>query len=177
MKNKSRRSPVSVICSALGTLLILLLIALCIPLTIPRFLGYEPYTVVTGSMEPEIPVGSLVYIHHTDAALAQPGDVVAFYGARDSAAIITHRVVENHVVMGEIITKGDANQTNDMNPVKYNNFIGTVILAVPKLGTAAQILTSTDGKTAIACVIGFAVVLHVISIIIDKEKTSNISKS
>ena len=116
----------SVLCSALGTLLIIVLIAVCVPLTVPQFWGYHVYAVVTGSMEPEIPVGSLVYIQRSDAAQAQPGDVVAFYGARDSAAIITHRVVENHVVMGEIITKGDANQTNDMNPVAYENFIGTV---------------------------------------------------
>jgi len=164
---------VSVLCSALGTLLIIILIAVCVPLTIPQFLGYQVYTVVTGSMEPEIPVGSLVYIQRTDAAQAQPGDVVAFYGARDSAAIITHRVVENHVVMGEIITKGDANQTNDMNPVAYENFIGTVTVSMPKLGAVAQVLTSKDGKTAAACVIGLAVVLHVISIILDKDKTSN----
>ena len=90
----NRTSPVSVLCSALGTLLILILIAVCVPLTIPQFLGYQVYTVVTGSMEPELPVGSLVYIRRTDAAEAQPGDVVAFYGARDSAAIITHRVEE-----------------------------------------------------------------------------------
>ena len=71
--------------------------------------------------------------------------------------------------MGEIITKGDANQTNDMNPVAYENFIGTVTVSVPELGTVAQILTSKEGKAAAACVIGMAVVLHVISIILDKR--------
>lgn len=172
MKKRNRRSPVSVLCSALGTLLIILLIAVCVPLTIPQFLGYQVYTVVTGSMEPEMPVGSLVYIQRTDAAQAQPGEIVAFYGARDSAAIITHRVVENRVVMGEIITKGDANQTNDMNPVEYENFIGTVTVSIPKLGSVAQIMTSVEGKTAAACVIALAVVLHVISIILDKDKNS-----
>ena len=32
---------------------------------------------------------------------------IAFYGGKDTNAIITHRVVENRVVMGEFITKGE----------------------------------------------------------------------
>ena len=169
MKKSSRRSPVSVICSALGTLLIILLIILCVPLTVPQLWGYQVYTVVSGSMEPEIPVGSLVYIQRTDAAEAKPNEVVAFYGARDSAAIITHRVVENHTVMGEIITKGDANQNNDMNPVEYEDFIGTVKTTIPKLGTVALVLTSAEGKTAAVCGIALAIVLHVIAMIFDRK--------
>lgn len=160
----------SVFCSALGTLLLILLIVFCIPLTVPKLFGYELYTVISGSMEPEIPVGSLVCIQAADPADAQAGDVIAFYGAKDSAAIVTHRVVENHVVMGEIITKGDANQTNDMNPVDYSNFIGIVEMTIPKLGLAAQILTSFEGKAAAAGVIGLAVVFHTIAMIIDGRR-------
>jgi len=161
---------VSAVCSALGTLILILLIVLCLPLTIPRLLGYEMYTVISGSMEPEIPVGSLVCIKQTAPEDAKEGDIIAFYGARDSAAIITHRVVENHVLSGEIITKGDANKTNDMNPVDYENFIGTVEISIPELGTAAQLLTSMQGKTAAAALIGLAVVLHAIAMFLDSQK-------
>ena len=146
------------------------MIVLCIPLTLPKVFGYEMYTVISGSMEPEIPIGSLVCIKGTEPADAKEGDVIAFYGARDSAAIVTHRVVENHVVMGEIITKGDANQTNDMNPVDYDNFIGRVELSIPKLGLAAQIFTSFEGKVAAAGVIGLAVILFSISLLIDGRR-------
>lgn len=166
-KKANKRNPVSVICSALGTLLLIGTIVLCIPLTVPKLLGYEMYTVISGSMEPEIPVGSLVCIKNSVPEEAQSGDIVAFYGGKDSAAIITHRVVENHVVVGELITKGDANETNDMNPVDYDNFIGTVELSIPGLGLAAQMITSFEGKMAAAGVLGLALILYSISTLLD----------
>lgn len=130
------------VCSALGTILLIVLIVGCLPLTVPRIFGYQLYTVISGSMEPEIPVGSLVYIKGMEPEDVEEKDVIAFYGGRDSNAIITHRVVENRVVMGEFITKGDANQTEDMNPVDYNEFIGRVELSIPAVGGIAQSLTS-----------------------------------
>ena len=167
MKKSKNRSPVSAVCSALGTLILIILIIVCIPLTVPKFLGYQLYTVVTGSMEPEIPVGSLVVIKESDPKDAQPEEVVAFYGVRDSEAIVTHRVVENRVIMGQLITKGDANATNDMNPVPYDNFIGTVKWSVPGVGIVAQVFTSFEGKMAAGGMIGIALVLHAVSMLID----------
>ena len=97
------------------------------PITATRLFGYDAYSVVSGSMEPAIPTGSLVYVQETAPEDMKEDDVIAFYGAKDSNAIITHRVVENKVVMGEFITKGDANKTEDMNAVPYSNFIGKVV--------------------------------------------------
>ncbi len=50
------------LCNLLGTLILVLVIASCLPLTVPRLFGYEIYEVVSGSMEPEIPVGSVIYV-------------------------------------------------------------------------------------------------------------------
>ena len=50
------------LCNIAGTLILLSVIASCLPVTVPRFMGYEIYNVVSGSMEPAIPTGSLVYI-------------------------------------------------------------------------------------------------------------------
>ena len=44
MNRKERKSPVAVLCSALGTVLLILLVALCLPLTLPRVMGYEIYS-------------------------------------------------------------------------------------------------------------------------------------
>lgn len=169
-KRENKKSPVAAICSALGTILLIIIIVLCIPVTIPKAMGYEAYTVVSGSMEPEIPTGSLVLIKGTEAREVQAGDVIAFYGGPDSNAIITHRVVENSVVMGEFITKGDANEKEDMNPVAYSEFIGKVELSIPMLGVAAQILTSQEGKIAAACVIVVAVLLHLLAGVLDRRR-------
>ncbi len=169
-KTDKKKSPVSAICSALGTTLLVIIILICIPLTLPKFLGYEAFTVISGSMEPEIPVGSLVFIGTCEPQEAAVGDVIAFYGGSDSNAIITHRVVENRVVMGEIITKGDANEQNDINPVKYDQFIGRAELSVPQVGAMAQFFTGTTGKIAAGCAIGSALILHLMAAILDKKE-------
>ena len=160
MNRKERKSPVAVLCSALGTVLLILLVALCLPLTLPRVMGYDIYTVVSGSMEPAIPTGSLVYIENAQPEEIKEGDVIAFYGARDSAAVITHRVVENNTLMGQFTTKGDANEKEDIKPVEYREFIGKVSYSIPMLGWAAQTLTSPAGKTGAGGVIAAALALH-----------------
>ena len=172
-KKQSKKSPVPAICSVLGTAILIFIILICIPFTIPKFLGGQIYTVISGSMEPEIPVGSLVYVEGAQPEDMEVGDVVAFYGGRDANAIITHRVVENRLIMGEFITKGDANQTNDMNPVDYDNFIGKVEWSLPEVGVIAQILTGREGKIAAGSMIGLAVVLHLIEAFLDRGKEKN----
>lgn len=169
MKDKKRKNPLAVICSALGTILLIVVIAACIPLTVPRLMGYQIYTVVTGSMEPEIPVGSMVYVKSINPKELQEKDVVAFYGGRDTNAIITHRVVDNNEISGQITTKGDANKTEDMNPVSYSDVIGIVEYTIPKAGALAQAFTSSKGKIAAACVVGAAVILHIVASISERK--------
>ena len=167
---KNKKNPVAAICSALGTLLLIVLVVACLPLTVPKVLGYQVYTVISGSMEPAIPTGSLVYIKDMEPRDVADGDVIAFYGGHDSNAIITHRVVKNRVVMGEFITKGDANEKEDMNPIPYANFLGRVELSVPVVGELAQMLTSLEGKIAAASMIGLAVILQLIAAVLDRRR-------
>lgn len=157
---ENRKSSVAMIFSTLGTVLLILIIIICIPLTVPRLFGYEAYHVISGSMEPEIPIGSLVFIKEMEASDVEKEDVIAFYGGSSSSAIITHRVVENRVVMGEFITKGDANEANDMNPVDYDEFIGKVVWSVPLLGTLAQFLAIGTGKWIAIGVIGVILLFY-----------------
>lgn len=169
-KKKNARQRLSSILSALGTILLVLLVLSCLPLTLPKLFGYHIYSVVSGSMEPAIPVGSLVYIQEMEPGEAEEGEIVAFYGARDSASIITHRVVENRPMMGELITKGDANPENDMNPVPYENFIGKVVRRIPGAGKAAEVFTSASGKALAGGVIAAAVILQLLAAAIGAGK-------
>ena len=68
------------LCSALSILLLVMVVGICIPMTIPRLFGYEAYTVVSGSMEPAIPVGSVVYARQTSPQEIAVGEVIVFYG-------------------------------------------------------------------------------------------------
>lgn len=163
-KNRSKKNPVAAICGTLGTVLLIFLILACVPLTVPRMFGYQIYTVVSGSMEPAIPTGSLVYIKAVPAEEIMEDDVIAFYGVMDTTSIITHRVVSNSTNMGEFITKGDANDTKDMNPVPYDNYIGKVMVHIPVVGGVAQTFTNGPGKFLALCMIGAAVLLEVIAV-------------
>lgn len=147
--------------SFIGTVLLIVAIAACLGLAAPRFAGIDQYVVVTGSMEPAIPVGSMVYSAQTDPSTLSQGDVIVFYTGDNDGTPVTHRVVENNIANGELITKGDANEQNDLSPVLYANVIGKMVLHVPMLGYIAAPMTSLMGKIAMGCVILAAYLLTV----------------
>jgi signal peptidase len=167
-RNPQKRNPLAGFFRLIGTILLVVIVLVCVPIAIPNYLGYQVYTVISGSMEPAIPVGSLVYVRQEEPETIAEDDVIAFYGAGAESAITTHRVVANHVVEGEFVTKGDANDSNDINPIPYANLIGKVIYTVPYLGTVAEILVDDRGKMIAAAVILVAVILHLIASLLDK---------
>lgn len=154
----------------LGELLLIGVILICIPLTLPRLFGYEVYSVVSGSMEPAIPTGSLVYIKEAEPETIEEKEVIAFYSPSNEDAIITHRVVTNKVVSGEFETKGDANQANDPQPVPYANLVGRVTLSIPIAGKLLAGIVTTEGKIMIVAVVAVSVILQIIAGMISKKK-------
>ena len=162
MQNRKKQIAAKV-CSVIGTLLLLVAILVCIPLTLPRLAGYQIYHVISGSMEPAIPVESVVYVKNIAPADIQKKDVIAFHSVLGEEAIITHRVVSNNRVAGEIVTKGDANAKEDMEPVSYENVLGKVVLTVPVLGKILATIATIQGKAAVGSVILLALLLHVIA--------------
>ena len=169
-RNRQKKSPVAAVCSVLGTLLLIIIVATYLPITIPRAFGYEIYTVISGSMEPAIPTGSLVYVKYIQPEEIQTEDVIAFYGTDADGSIVTHRVGSNSAAMGNFITKGDANRDNDMNPIPYANYIGKVQLSVPKLGGIFQTITGTNGKIAAVSMIGLAIVLEILAAVLQGKR-------
>ena len=131
------------LCNVIGTLILIAVIGISVPLSIPRLLGYEVYYVESGSMEPTLPVGSVVYVENIDPREAETDDIVAFHY---DSVVVTHRVVQNQYFSEELITKGDANQTQDINPVSYNQFIGRVKYHVPYIGPIMMVAASDIGK-------------------------------
>lgn len=139
-------------CNFVGILIILAVIVTAVPLALPRYLGYEIYNVVTGSMEPEIPTGSVIYVSQIAPEEIKSGDIIAFYSG-DGESVVCHRVVENRIVEGEFITKGDANPREDINAVTYGELIGIVVRHFPVVGDLMALYSSTVGKIY---VLGFA---------------------
>ena len=143
VRPKKGRKVLPALCNLLGTLILVLVIVACLPMVVPQAMGYQVYNIVSGSMAPAIPIGSVIFVERVEATEVQPDDVIAFYSGN---SVITHRVVSNQVVEGTFITKGDANETEDLAPIPYSMLAGRVVKHYPVLGLVMEILTTTAGK-------------------------------
>ena len=135
------------IVKSLGILIAVAVILLYIPITVPKLLGYESYGITSGSMAPAINTGTLVFARATEPETLKTGDVIVYstYGEGD---FVTHRVQENDIDYRMLITKGDANATEDLSPISYDSVIGKVEFHIPLLGYIAPWLSTGSGKTA-----------------------------
>ena len=132
-----------VVCRIFGTVILLAVLAVCLPLSVPKLLGYQAYDVVSGSMDPAIPVHSVVLVQPAAPEELQPGEIVAY---RSGSSVVIHRLVENHIVEGELVTKGDANAEPDPLKVEYAGVLGTVTAHIPFIGIYAGALNTLPGK-------------------------------
>ena len=149
------------LCGILGTLILVAVIAVSAPLTVPRLLGYEMYQVLSGSMEPAIPVGSVIYVKQSVPEEIQAGEIIAFF--REEGDVVTHRVVDNHTVERELITKGDANEIQDFQPVPYNALIGRVERHIPVVGSFMGLLAGNIGKAYLLCLTACGVMFNILA--------------
>lgn len=140
-----------------GTVILILMIAAVLPLTLPKLFGLQLFQILSGSMEPTLPVHSVIYVKDCDPAALQSGDIITFRFDSGSDLVETHRVVSVDTVSNSIVTKGDANETNDQTQVRFDSVVGTVIFHLPLLGLLSQFIHSSQGIAV--CVVIFASVL------------------
>jgi signal peptidase I len=100
---------------AVRLVLLTIVVALAAPLA-PLALGWQVYAVEGASMEPSIPLGSLITVRPTSASELEVGDVITFVDSTHRQSRITHRVSAIDVSDGRksIRTRGDANTTEDV---------------------------------------------------------------
>lgn len=133
-----------------------------------RILGFTPYAVLSGSMEPAFHVGSLIYVKSVDPEDIKVGDAITFrLSGEDTAA--THRVIEIDRENQCFYTKGDANETPDASPVPYSSVLGRAVFTVPKLGLFSSWLSSAQGKYAAISGVGLLLLLIILPEILFKE--------
>jgi len=102
-----------------------------------HLLGYSGFMVLSGSMQREIPEGSLVITKSVDPSVIEIGDDITF--VKDDNITVTHRVVniiEDYQDSGSrgFQTKGLENPNPDSDVVHAGNVIGLVKLSIPELG-------------------------------------------
>ena len=116
--------------------------------------NYEPllslYTIVSGSMEPNIRVYDVILDKRVDKPEdIKIGDVITFRStsAISKGLVVTHRVIDIRLVNGkyEYVTKGDYNPTPDGATAKFENIIGRVVMKFPQLGRIQFFLATKMG--------------------------------
>ncbi len=103
----------------------------------PAATGSTPLTVLTGSMQPAYPPGTLIIVKPINAADIRIGDPITYQIESGKPAVVTHRVIS--VTSGSdgsasFITQGDANNAPDGKPVIPEQIRGKVWYALPYLG-------------------------------------------
>jgi signal peptidase len=112
-------------------------------ITLPSVFGYKSLTVVSGSMEPTLGVGSVVIDEVISPLEARPGDIVTFKDPLRPRQL-THRLqkvrVEGDTVY--MVTQGDANDVPERWTVQRDGQIGRVVAHLPKLGYVRSWMSS-----------------------------------
>lgn len=130
--------------------------------------GIQIYTVVSGSMEPEIHVGSVCFIDtEVPYEQIQEGDVIAY---SKGELLVTHRVTG--VSEQGLETKGDANAHSDGISTTKRNYRGRNIGAIPYLGYAMMFLQTERGKIIILTGLAAFVILTALT----DQKEQNIQE-
>jgi len=138
--------------------IILLMTAAVLTFLAPRF-GWRVDAIFSGSMEPEIKVGSVVVTRPVEPETVRLGDIITFNSPL-SETPTTHRVVS--VEEGSELcfqTRGDANEDADPATVPAQNVLGKVCFHVPYFGYVSQFAKTPLGFMLLLCVPGLVIIV------------------
>lgn len=136
---------VSILCIVLSVL-ILLTVIFTGKGKAPKIMGYTLFRVMTGSMEPQIPVNAMIMVKEVSPEQLKEGDVISFYSRDPSlqGQVNTHRIVSIEQVDGEyhFRTRGDANNVEDKYETLQGDLIGKVVYSSYRWGQVVRLLSN-----------------------------------
>ena len=154
VKVKKIKTVISIIAYCLIVPLLIYNISLIIqaivsPNKTPSFLGIKTYTIVSGSMEPQLKIGDIAIVKEVGDQELRVDDVISF---RQGQSIVTHRIIEIKEKDDEkiYITKGDGNNIEDNGEATYDQIEGKVIGRIPFLGKVSRVL---QGKVTMIVIV------------------------
>ena len=146
---KKKETAPNKIAQALSTAVVALAVAAAVLAVALRLMGWQLFTVLSGSMEPVYPVGSVICVKPADVLALGVGDDITFLV--NEKVVATHRIVE--VLADEadgaavfFRTQGIANNAPDANPVHSKNVLGTPVYCIPWLGWAVNFVQTPPGS-------------------------------
>jgi len=163
---QGKENPIKRRINVLITGLLILAVLLCMWVTVQviskgyaNVFGFSMFRVVTGSMEPTMPVGALLICRQVDMDTIRMGDIICFR-TQESAIfgqVVTHRVVgilqdSNAGLLFE--TRGDANLAVDGFMVSQTNFLGKVIWHTGASSVLSSVFSFFTNKVGfLACIV------------------------
>ena len=161
------------------TILVGIVLVFALLLVGARLIGFNVFTVLSGSMEPTYHTGSLIYVKDVDYTELEAGDVITFMLSEDMVA--THRIVgvvpdEEDPSVLRYRTKGDANEAEDATLVHYKNVIGTPVFTIPYLGYVTSYIQSPPGSYVAVAVASFVLLLAFLPDIFSDDEEDEKSK-
>lgn len=157
------------------TVLVAVVVILAILLVGVRLVGFDVYTVLSGSMEPTYHTGSLIYVRDVAPEQIKVGDPITFV-LDESLTVATHRVIEIDAANQHFYTKGDANQSPDGAPVHFNNLLGKPVFTIPYLGYVNNYVQNPPGRYIALAAAIVIVLLAFIPDLFDEDKKQKKNK-
>ena len=120
-----------------------------------RLFDVQVFSVISGSMRPDYPVGALIYVKECDPSEVEVGEVITFVLSNETPA--THRVIGIDLEKQCFYTQGDANYDKEHYeatgekiftedpPVYFKNLIGKPVFTIPVLGYVAYYIQHPPG--------------------------------
>jgi signal peptidase len=147
--------------------LLAILVAFALVMHLAPLTGRELFTISGASMEPAIPIGSMVAAARADPMTIAVGDIVTIRA--DNAVVITHRVTQ--VVdrpEGRFFElKGDANPNPDASLVPARALVGRVSEVVPLAGYLRAFLASNPGIVGALALVGLLTLIYLLLGLVD----------
>lgn len=122
----------------------------------PSFYIYKAYLISTESMEPELKKGDAIIIKKVAEDQLRVNDIITF---KINGEIITHRIVRIDDVNSEkfYITKGDNNNVEDSDELRFSDIEGKQIIKIPYLG---NIVAGLKNGIVIILVVLIALIMY-----------------
>ncbi len=149
-----------------STVLVVFVVLIAVFLMGSRIIGFRVFNVISGSMEPTYSVGDLIYVKEIypgeikttsqrvekierieamiDSGELKVGDAITFV-MNDNLVVATHKIIEIDREERCFRTQGEANETADAAPVKYENLIGKPYFAIPLVGYLSDAIQNPPG--------------------------------
>jgi signal peptidase len=127
--------------------------------------GVRMFVVISGSMEPKIKAGSVVVIKSQKTY--KEGDIITFLtdlraDIKNVNSVVTHRIFSVHDDEGRATykTKGDANDTPDLEMITQSQVLGKALFSIPLIGIAVAFTRTQLGFTLLVIVPGVLIIYH-----------------